>query len=1588
MTRTAKRTMFHHHSRPAWQLAALLLAALVCLPSIPLAQSAPSTPASVTVTRADGMLTATWPAVSGATKYHVTYTSNNKQSWSLAALDHTTTSITISGDNAKTYIVGVRAGNDDDWSDWRDSAPAGPYTPPAPGPVASVTVTRADGTLTATWPAVSGATKYHVTYTSNNKQSWSLAALSHTTTSLTINAADNAKTYVVGVRAGNDNDDWSDWRDSPASGPYTPPGLIVQDANGNPITALAVPEGGEASYQVKLATQPTEDVEVCIGLSVQPNNDTDITFKGQASDVVALKLTFTPENWNTAQTATLVAAEDNDDVNGARAVVNDARDYYSGKVDLTATEVDNDQLTVTATRGNDGDTAGVSWTAYAGEGFEYYRVIVCNASQYDGSSCSGTVFTSTPNYDANDTGPVNVTGLSAGTGYGIILQVWRNGSALKRHATLPAGPAAPANLSVTVGDGYLDIAWDAVTGATGYDVRAKSAGSSSWHSVASNVSSASYRYATTETMDYVAVRARNANGPGNWTALWRGPAHDWLNVVIQGGASSSSAQAQSQLAAPASVTVTRENHPRDEKLYVTWTTVSGAGGYNLACAASPDDAPMSSWSWWHCGSVDSGSTTTFTVDEDRRRGLRRDLGKTRSYAVAVRAVTADPTQASPWLVSDDAHPAYAPDLATMSVSRAAGSVSVSWKRPDYAQGYKIYCATYENNAPGTYTLCAEVETATATNGRISATIKSWTAGGNNYTIDDTKAYALSVSTTNAWGESYGASKLIHPIILTVSNITWYTARLTLSNYPGDWYYQANTGPDSSCTGPVTALAKDLAGLNQGGTYTYSAYSDNRCENLLITADAFTTHSLAVTNIAQTTATVTLNGYAGNWYYQADTGPDAAACKGPITGATAVNLANLSAGTPYTYRAYDNNTCLTTASGGTASELAYALFTTIEITLTASNVTGAGATLTIANHSGDWYYQHSGQGATCQGPVAGNSQSLTTLTAGTYTYSAYSDSGCGTLLATAAAFTLGQHHVSSLTSAKADGAVININYEEAVAFTTGGNAGGYTLTSVTLPLRVPTTVSAVGPMVITLHEMEGSAAYGTGSVPSDTVLATLSGTDPTGAKWADTTYTCSGNGCSLSANTTYFVVASNGRGEYAWAYTTTNPHPEHTYPANSGWDIGYGHSKVVDRDWSSYSDWHPIRIDFTTDAGGTGTAQTAPVVAATATVRGTASPLNPAGAVAQAADRAGNAASAHKGSSRHEAVTASATRSPGYVTNLASAQSGDSDIDATQRQAVAFTTGPSPGGYTLKRFTAALRKVSGNAALVLTLHAMASTTYGDDSQPSPTVLATLAGTAPASGAYTDVTYACSGAGCILQPDTTYFVVAESSGDGTYAWAYVAAANLYTETTVPSGNGWTLGAGHYSDNGGGWTSWGDWHHARLDFETHPVLSVGNLAEAPHPDACFPSGDTRCAVGFTTGSAPGGYTLRALTARFEDADDPDGMLGDLVVTLHADNAGLPGQSLATLHGDNPTEAGDYTYTCSGAGCALKPNTTYFVQVSATAGEYLSEAYAWSATLSDHETAIPSGNGWTLANGTTAYRSTWQTYPDVGLLAIFATP
>ena len=175
---------------------------------------------------ADGSLTATWPAVSNADEYHITYTSDNGKSWTAAASpgdNYSQNSVTINNaDNGKPYIVGVRAGNAHGWSGWRNSPSIAPLNSP-PATPGSITVTRSDGSLTASWGAVVGADNYHVTYSSNNRESWTAApcGMNCSNASITLNAS-NTKTYVVAVRAGNAYG-WSGWGNSPPSAPYSTP---------------------------------------------------------------------------------------------------------------------------------------------------------------------------------------------------------------------------------------------------------------------------------------------------------------------------------------------------------------------------------------------------------------------------------------------------------------------------------------------------------------------------------------------------------------------------------------------------------------------------------------------------------------------------------------------------------------------------------------------------------------------------------------------------------------------------------------------------------------------------------------------------------------------------------------------------------------------------------------------------------------------------------------------------------------------------------------------------------------------------------------------------------------------------------------------------------------------------------------------------------------------------------------------------------------------------------------------------------------------------------------------------------------------
>ena len=377
-------------------------------------------------------------------------------------------------------------------------------------------------------------------------------------------------------------------------------------------------------------------------------------------------------------------------------------------------------VTVTATRSDGGDSATVAWTPYGGGDFDYYRVIVCDDTQYDGSSCSGTVFRSDAIYDANDTGPVKVSGLYADTGYGVILQVWRRtGGALKLHATLPplaTPPAAPTGLTAAAGIGSITLSWNDPDDSTitGYEYQlnhtATSTGNLSgwgdWIAIPdSGASTTAYTLTGLESGEEYRFHVRAVNAGGAGTAAPN--AYPWY-VAATPQAPPALPPLATPPAAPTGLTAAAGigsitlswNDPDD-------STITGYE-YQLNHTAT-STGNFSGWGDWIAIPDSGASTTAYTLT---------GLESGEEYRFHVRAVnaggagTAAPN-AYPWYVAatPQAPPAL-PPLATppaaptgLTAAAGIGSIALSWNDPDDSTitGYEYqlnHTATSTGNLSG------------------------------------------------------------------------------------------------------------------------------------------------------------------------------------------------------------------------------------------------------------------------------------------------------------------------------------------------------------------------------------------------------------------------------------------------------------------------------------------------------------------------------------------------------------------------------------------------------------------------------------------------------------------------------------------------------------------------------------------------------------------------------------------------------------------------------------------------------------------------------------------------------------------------
>ena len=276
--------------------------------------------------------------------------------------------------------------------------PAGDVTVTLGG-VSNTDVTLSDSTLTFTstnWNAPQTVT---VTAAHDGDAADDTVTITHTVASAADTAYDGLSAESVVVTVTDDDT----------------PGVTISD------TMLTVEEGSTGNYTVVLGTKPTGNVTV----TISGHANTDVSLDKTA-------LTFTDQNWSTAQTVTATAAQDDDgvdetDVTLSHTVASTADTDYNG---ITAGSV-----TVSIT---DNDTAGVTISDTAvtvTEGGTNTYTVVLDTEPTD--NVTVTITDPTDNTDVTtDPASLTFTDQNWGTAQTVTVTAAQDGDAADETATI------------------------------------------------------------------------------------------------------------------------------------------------------------------------------------------------------------------------------------------------------------------------------------------------------------------------------------------------------------------------------------------------------------------------------------------------------------------------------------------------------------------------------------------------------------------------------------------------------------------------------------------------------------------------------------------------------------------------------------------------------------------------------------------------------------------------------------------------------------------------------------------------------------------------------------------------------------------------------------------------------------------------------------------------------------------------------------------------------------------------------------------------------------------------------------------------
>ena len=1065
-------------------------------------RTVPSKPAAPTLASSDQKLTATWTAPpdgsSPITSYTIRHRVTDTGSWTTSsALGTSSLSYEIGSlTNGTEYEVQVQASNTAGDSGYSDSAKAKPCT--VPSKPAAPTLASSDQKLTASWTEPSGGgcdiTGYTIRHRATGTTTWTTSS-SQTGTSYEIGSLTNGSEYEVQVQATNAAGD-SGYSDSAKAKPYTVPSKPSPTLTGS-------------------------DQKLTVDWSAPNNGGSDIT-----GYTIRHRQTGTT-TWTTSSSQTGLSYEIGSLTNNIEYEVqvqatNAAGDSgYSDSVKAkpctvpskpspSVTPADR-KLTVTWTAPDNG---GCDITGYTVRHRSSKGTWTTSSSQTGLSYEIGSLFNGT-RYEVQ----VQATNSAGDSGY--------SDSVSAKPRTVPDKPSP----TLTAADEKLTASWShpATNGSnlTGYKVRHRQTGTTTWTtSSALSETATSYEITglTNGTEYEVQVQATNAAGDSGYS-------------------DSVKAKPRTVPSKPAAPTLTSD----DASLEVTWSAPSDGGSDITAYKVQHRQTGTTNW-------TTSGALGTSTLAYEITQ-----LTNGTEYEVQVQATNAAGDSA--WSDSSRAKPYTVPSKPSPTLTPADQKLTASWSAPSNGgsdiTGYKVQYRPTGNtdwttsSALGSSTTSYEISP--LNNGtEYEVQVQATNAAGDSGYSDSVKATPRTVPAKPAAPGLAAADQKL-TVTWTAPNdggsaITAYKVRHRISDVTNSPW------TTSSALGTST-LSYEITSLTNGVEYDVQVQATNVAgDSAWSDSSEATPPSLTASSLTDTAATLTLGGtISGNttdsWWLKR-TSPADTTCTSKGTTYTH-SLSSLTPGDTYTYEAYSDSNC--------ANSFADVTFTTLE--LTASKITDTTATLTLTGNSSSWYYKaDKSPDNSCSSTALSGSTTTKDLTGlgsdTTYNYAAYSNSTCTTKIATAAAFTTSDTTVGNLgrgpsgfncTIGKTSGDVLPC----LVGFTTGSATNGYTLNSITANFSAAQSLTGLASgFKVSLH------APAANNTVNETAIAnaTFSGDPPVTAGWR--TYSCSGTGCQLSANTTYYLamtVSSAGLFQYYLWRTTSDLGQDHL-PTNNGWSI--------------------------------------------------------------------------------------------------------------------------------------------------------------------------------------------------------------------------------------------------------------------------------------------------------------------------------------------------------------------------------------------------------------------------------------------------